>query len=68
MSSTHETVVKTAIELQTGDVIINARLFPTSLYTGMVKSTVTVDTGVQINLEPSGRYIVAEDHQVEVVA
>lgn len=69
MSSTrHSTVVKTALELQTGDVIASAGLFPTSLYTGMVKSTIAVDMGMQINLEPSGRYTVPEDHPFEVLS
>lgn len=75
MSSTrHATVIKTAVELQTGDVIVSEGTFPYSLYAGMVYSTVAVDAGIQVNLASAdgqrrdGCYVRAEDHKFEVVA
>lgn len=55
-----------AIELRPGDKIEGCH-FPPSLYAGTVKSTVVVDRGVQINLEPSGYYTVPEDAPIEVI-
>lgn len=59
-------MVKRAIDLREGDRVASVGTFPDSLYAGVVRRTVVVDGGVQIELADGGTYVRPEDHPVEV--
>lgn len=62
-----QSVVKRAIELQTGDQILSEsdQGMPVGV-SGTVENTVIVDKGVQVKLKGGGTFVRPEDHHFQV--